>query len=482
MLKRRIKQTVFALLLLGAVALLASPSTMKKEHLPTDRTLVRYWSYWSGREADQMQMIVDAFNTTVGKEKGIFVQYISMSQVDQKTLIATAAGVPPDVAGVWGDQIAQFSAMNALEPLETMAAEHGITREYYKSAYWDACSYEGHLYALIATPYSIALYWNKQIFAERAEQLRAAGLDPTRAPRTIDELDRYSKALEVWKDGKLDSAGYFEQQPGWWREHAYYWFGGRIFDDETGKLTLTNPKVIESYDWIRSYSQRIGEKEVMRFSAGLPSADNFDTPLHPFMTGAIAMMKQGPWFSSYMETLKPAMNRVKWSKEEEAKLPREQRRENYAWAVAPFPSSIPGVNDVSYAGVDALVIPSTSKHKKEAFEFIAFVNRQDQMEKLCSMHGKNSPLAKMSQEYLDNHPNPYIEVFEQLGASKNIFPAPLVPIWPQIRSELQDVATHMVLNDMTAKEALEEKQKRLEPLYEDFKNRRETRRKDGLLK
>jgi multiple sugar transport system substrate-binding protein len=220
----------------------------------------------------------------------------------------------------------------------------------------------------------------------------------------------------------------------------------------------------------------------MRFSASLPQADNFDTPDQPFLKGAVAMMKQGPWLSMYMETLKPEMNRVKWTKEEEKKQPREKRRENYVWAVAPFPSAVPGLENVSYAGVDALVIPATSRHKKEAFEFIAFVNRQDQMELLCSMHGKNSPLAKMSKEYIDTHENPYIEVFEELGASANIHPAPLVPIWPQIRSELQDVATHMFLNDMTATEALNRAQARLVPLYEDYNARRQRRREEGLLR
>lgn len=492
-----IKYIVVGLLIASFGAVLVTPAR-KTDEIPSDRVVIRYWTYWSGREGEQMQEIVNNFNNTVGKEKGIWVQYVSVSQADQKILIATAAGVPPDVAGVWGDQVAQFAAMNALVPLEEMAAGHhdvdpntgkdwfpnGITRDYYKPVYWDACSFEEHLYALIATPYSVALYWNKRIFAERADQLRAAGLDPTRAPQTMDELNKYSKALEVWKDGHLQAAGFMEQQPGWWREHLYHWFGGSIFDEKTGKLTLTDPKVIEAYDWLRKSSERIGAAEVMRFSSGLPDPNNnFDTPLVPFFTGEVAMMKQGPWFSSYMETLVPKMNHVKWkTREEEMSHPRLERRENYEWGVVPFPSADPSLHDVSYAGVDVLGIPTTSKHKKEAFEFIAFVNRQDQMEHLCSMHGKNSPLANMSREYLENHPNAYIEVFEELGQSQHIYPAPLIPIWPQIRSELQDVATHMVLNDTTAEKALATAQERLQPLLDNFNARRQLRRDEGLLK
>jgi len=81
------------------------------------RVHIQYWDKWTGLEADQAKQIVDAFNSTVGKEKGIWVDFVSMSQIDRKTLISTAAGVPPDVAGLWDTQVLQFASMGALEPM-----------------------------------------------------------------------------------------------------------------------------------------------------------------------------------------------------------------------------------------------------------------------------------------------------------------------------------------------------------------------------
>ena len=52
---------------------------------------------------------------------------------------ASAAGVPPDIAGLWDAQLVQFAAMDALEPLDALATAHGITGDYYKPIYWDAC-------------------------------------------------------------------------------------------------------------------------------------------------------------------------------------------------------------------------------------------------------------------------------------------------------------------------------------------------------
>jgi len=462
-------------MLLGAAAILAMPAR-QVEQTPAGRTVIRYWEKWSGREADAMRLTVDEFNATVGREKGIWVEYISMSQIEQKTLVATAANVPPDVAGLFCDQLSQFAAMNALEPLDALAAKYGLTRECYKPVYYEGCLYDGHLYALPSTPSAAALFWNKKVFADRADRLRASGLDPTRPPRTIAELDRYSEALEVWsapKDqgGRLIAAGYLEQQPGWWIEDVSYWFGGSIYDAEKHKINFTDPKVVEAFDWLQSYSTRIGIPQLRGFFGSLPDNANFDAPVNPFMTGAVAMVKEGPWFANIIDNQKPEMSRWRMSKDEERKLSREQRKQNYMWGAAPFPSAIPGVELTGFAGTDIFVIPSTSSHKAEAFEFLAFASRQKQMERLCMLHCKNSPLAAMSREFLDDHPNPYIDVFEALAASPYVHGLPPVPIWPQIKRELRFVAQQVSANDanqIPARQALSTAQARMQAELDRF--------------
>src|SRR4051812_46240129 len=97
---------------------------------------VRYWEKWTGDEAVSMRQIVDDFNRSIGQAKRIRVEFMSMSTVDQKPLGAPAAGVPPDIAGVWESQLVQFAAMDALEPLDDLAAGHGIDADYYKRVYW----------------------------------------------------------------------------------------------------------------------------------------------------------------------------------------------------------------------------------------------------------------------------------------------------------------------------------------------------------
>ena len=209
-----------------------------KPPLPDDRrndVIIQYWEKWTGVEQVAIQEIVDDFNSSVGKEKHIYVVLVSMSNIDQKTLIATAAGVPPDVAGLWDPDVVQYGTLGALEPLEDMAAAHGITEGYYKPIYWTGCHYNGHLYSLVSTPAAIALIYNKRIFHENASKLLAAGLNPDQPPQTLQELDRYADVLNTFRigpDGKkhLDRAGYLPMLPGWYIDETPIWFGSEEWD------------------------------------------------------------------------------------------------------------------------------------------------------------------------------------------------------------------------------------------------------------
>ncbi|HMB95318.1 MAG TPA: extracellular solute-binding protein, partial [Tepidisphaeraceae bacterium] len=298
----------------------------------------------------------------------------------------------------------------------------------------------------------------------------------------IDELNRYADVLNVWsapseKGGRLMKAGYLVPEPGWYVPETPIWWGAPFFDPETRKLTFTDPRFVASFEWMTRFSKVMGVDAMLDFRSGLPQLNNFDSPQNPFITGQIAMEQQGPWMANYIEKLNPKLNRWKMSKEQEKKLPREQRKDNYQWGVAPFPAGVPGLDNVSLADADILVIPRGAAHKKEAFEFIAFYERQDVMEKLCSMHCKNSPLAKVSEDFLENHPNPYIDVLEMLARSPNARGVPQIPIWTEIYSELVVTGERVYMLKQTPEQALKDSQDRLQGKLDYFFAMQDARKK-----
>lgn len=462
---RSLRRFILAALVIAAAAFVAFCSGEEPLPAPAGAVVVTYWEKWTGAEAAQMRQIVDDFNNTVGREKNIFVQYMSMANIDQKTLVSVSAGVPPDIAGIWDQQVAQYAALGAIEPLDDLAAAHDINGETFLPAYWDACHYDGKLYSLISAPAVIAMVYNKALLKEHADVLRAAGCDPNRPPRTIEELDRYAAALDTkTSDGHLDRAGFMPMQS-WYVQFTGFWFGDEIYDAKTRRFTIDSPRSVRAFEWIKRYSDRLGNRAVQDFNTSHVMA-NFDTPQNPLLTGKLVMQQHGPWVAAYFNRLAPAMSQVLVPTASEHEL--KDRTDNYAWAAAPFPAAADAPPGTAYCMYDALVIPTGARHKAQAFEFLAYVSRQDVAEKLDRLHCTNSPLRKVSEEFLNNHPNPYIRVFQELAAGPGARGVPPVPIWPEVVKELTDATQAVALQNADPATTLHRAQSRLQAKLDQF--------------
>ena len=104
------------------------------------RVHISYWEKWTGFEGEAMRAVVDEFNRSQDR---IFVDILTISEVDRKLLLATAGRVPPDVVGLWSANLAAFADRQVLLPLDDYLDRHGITRDDYIPAYWDLCHYRG---------------------------------------------------------------------------------------------------------------------------------------------------------------------------------------------------------------------------------------------------------------------------------------------------------------------------------------------------
>ncbi|HUU82179.1 MAG TPA: extracellular solute-binding protein [Phycisphaerae bacterium] len=412
--------------------------------VPSDRTVIRYWEKWSGLEGLAMQRVVDRFNETVGAEEGIWVQYCAISNVDQRTLVATAGGDPPDVAGLFDHVVPQFADQGALLELDDLVEEFGIDGQAFKPNWWRIGVYNDRLYALPSTPYTIALYYNRRLF-------RQAGLDPDRPPQTIAELDECSRRLTVRdEEGRIVQAGFMPAPAllGWWHWVWPHFFYANLWDGE--RFGLDTPEGLACARWLAERRAEIGFQEALAFEG---TAGAIEGSQNPFIGERIAMVFQGPWVANWVRTYNPSMD----------------------YGVAAFPS-VRADRRPAFLSSDVFVIPRGSRHPREAMVFLRFVLRQDVMEGLCREHCKVSPFRQPGPDFFDGHPNPYIRVFDELALAKETFGHPAMPTFKQASTEMLFWLENVLQGVRGPEEAVRNTQQKIDAIVNDYNRKAERRR------
>ncbi len=413
----------------GLGLLLRSPST--DPPLARGRLILDYWEKWTGHEGAAMQKIVDAFNASQDR---LYVRYLMTNSIHQKAMVSILGGAPPDILGLYAFNVPSYAEANAVLPLEDLAKPHALTLEHWSAGMRPIMTFRmpgsaatPKWYGIINTAGTLGLFWNRGLFREHAAGLRARGLDPDRAPRTIHELDAASEVLAATSDGSpvgkgpLARAGFLHMEPGWW---SWVWpamFGqvaaGGIYDESTDKATCASPACIAAYEWMQSYPRRLGIEHVEKFRAGFGP---YGTPQSAFLTGEVAMVVQGPWMANLIKAFAPDLD----------------------YGVAPLPvdqSLLDEASPLTCIDTDVLMIPRGAKHPEASMEFIAFTQRRENVEALASAHCKGSPFASVSEEFLESHANRGVRLHTSMAGSPRAFIAPTTPNWPQYK-DLLDTA------------------------------------------
>ncbi|MEI9939472.1 MAG: ABC transporter substrate-binding protein [Pseudomonadota bacterium] len=396
---------------------------------------ITYWEKWTGFEGEAMDAVIDDFNAKeVAHARSdpnyapIEVQKVTISKIEQKLLIAIAGGNPPDIAGQYSFCVAAYADNGALTDLGPMLAKSGFDRSRYIEHYLELGEYRGKTWALPLAPASTALLLNKRLFKE-------VGLDPERPPTTLEELDAYAEQLTKWEvtlpngdkqieagylpdvpasQKRLIQAGFLPGEPTWF---LYGWgdfFGGSLLDGPD-KISVASPANIRAFEWVASYSKKLGVDVIKRFRSGF---GNSSSPRSAFLSGKVALTLQGVWMHNYIEKYAPGLQ----------------------WAAAPFPypAGHPELAGTSHAEADVLMIPRGSPHPEEAFAFMQYASTQAVLEKLCLAQQKFTPLKNVSEQFWLGHPNPYIRLFRELGMSKNAVGIPQTGIWNEYKRELDN--------------------------------------------
>lgn len=407
------------------------------------RLHIAYMEKWGSFEREACQAMVDQFNQS---QTEIFVHYINTGEADRKSMLAIMGNDPPDVVGLWSRNVPLFGEAEALMPLDDLMAQTGPKPEDYIDNYLQLGRYQGKTYALPTTPGSLALFYNKEHFRRKAQQLRQAGLDPDRPPATIEEFDRYAEVLSEFNpDGSPKVMGFLPTEPKDWFDAAWgYHFGGQLYDPATNRITTDSPENIRAFTWIKRYAEMFGRQKMLQFVGGF---GNFDSPTNAFIDGKVSMEMQGVWFPNFIRRHRPDLE----------------------FGVAPFPcvEGVPGPR--SMIDGDVIAIPRGSRHPEAAWKFIQFVQDPNRgLATLNRLQGKHMPVRNTPEVFRQSHPNLELKIFEEIAASKHSFLLPQITIWAEYSTAIDNAFQHIwnwpVPEDQLAGLSGAQRQKKVEEL------------------
>lgn len=293
--RSRSRPLAITLALLLAAVTLADPGTTSPR-----RTRLIVWGMTLGPDSKGDEAAIRAFERL---NPDIEVRVLGMGaggMNPQKLMTAIVGKVPPDVILQDRFTIADWASRGAFAPLDAFI-ERDLGKdpycpdpaEYYEPA-WKEASYEGKVYAIPTTTDDRILYYNRKIFKEEAAALRAAGLDPTRAPRTWSEVLAYSRVLtKKDKNGRLIRAGFIPNFGNSWL-YMYAFMNNAEFISKDGRrCTLASPEAEEALEFmIEGYDILGGYEASLVFQGGFQGNEN-----DPFFNGQVAMKIDGDWIN-----------------------------------------------------------------------------------------------------------------------------------------------------------------------------------------
>ncbi|MHB0858342.1 MAG: extracellular solute-binding protein [Anaerolineae bacterium] len=234
---------------------------------------------------------IEAFNAQSEsiKIKAESVPSVAGQSADQmqKILTAIAAGTVPDFFYLDRFLAVEFASRNGIIALDEYINAGSIKRDEFVTACWDEGQYKGSQWNLPASEGNIG-YWS---LAYNQDVMSDAGLDPTKPPTTWDETKEYAIKMTEQEGNSYKRIG---MVPLWGASFLYQWAwsnGGSMASEDGTKITMTDPKVVESLEFLVGFYKDLGGAEgINAFSAGFQSAAD-----DPFLTGMVGQVIFGEY-------------------------------------------------------------------------------------------------------------------------------------------------------------------------------------------
>ena len=342
------------------------------------------------------------------------VQQIPFSAAHEKLLTAYVGGALPDVAQLGNTWVAEFAAVNALLPLDSLLARDSVAMP--RSDYFPGVLATNVVDGVL---YGVPWYVDTRVLFYRSDLLRAAGM--ARPPTTWSE----------WRDALVRLRA---QQPKgafpvllpldeWAQPLIFGLQGGATLLDERGVHgAFRDPRFRRGFEFY-----------VGLFRDGLapPLANTqISNVYQEFAAGRVAMYVTGPWNVGQFK----------------ARLPDSLQN---AWATAPLPG--PDSLGASFAGGSSLVVMRDSPRAALGWRFVQFLSEPARQARFFELTG-DLPARRSAWETPALANDVHLAAFrEQLG---RVLPSPPVPEWELIATRMAAAAERAARGRETVDQAL----------------------------
>ena len=377
-----------------------------------------------GREGEVVAQLLPEFERAHPGLK-VKVQQLPWTAAHEKLLTAFAGDATPDLCQLGNTWIPELVALNALEPLDRyVAASPIVDADDYFAGIWDTNRVDGKLYG-------VPWYVDTRLMFYRRDLLKHAGFSsPPRSWQEWTQMlaaverqaapDRYAILLPLNEVEPLLALALQQGEPLLREDGRWGNFRGAGFR-----------RALEFYleMFQRGWAPAVA-------SAAISNVWN------EFGRGRFVFFVSGPWNIGELQR----------------RLSSEQQD---TWMTAPLPG--PDGPGAPIAGGSSLVVFRASRHQETAWRLVEFLSQPAVQRRFHALTGDLPPRRTTWKDpglAADVHARAFREQLERVE------PAPKVPEWERIASEMRLVAERVVHGQLSVGEAARELDARADRILE----------------
>ncbi|ABX31031.1 extracellular solute-binding protein family 1 [Petrotoga mobilis SJ95] len=410
---------------------------------------IEFWHAMSGDRIALIEDIVSDFEEAY-PDINVNAQYSgSYPETLNKLIAGVQSGNAPHIVQIYEIGTRLMIDSGVIVPVQDLLDQDdsydvGVLLEpilnYYKV--------DGKLYSMPFNSSTALLYYNKTLFEE-------AGLDPNRPPQTYEELLEYSRILTK-KDSRGNTVQYGLTWPthSWIIEQLMAAADAPLVNNDNGRTARATEAVFNSEAGLKIFElfDQLNEEGLILNTA----REDWSAARQNFISGKAAML--------YTST-------------SDVKMFQEGLKSNgYELGTAFLP-----VPDISVSGGPViggaslwLIAGHPDEETKAAWEFLKFVNREDQQIRWHQGTGyfpvRKDAIQRLHYEgfYAEN-PNYFTSLLQLLLAKRNFNSAgAVIGVFPETRETIEIAYERMVDGQMTPEEALSWAENQVTELIQEY--------------